>query len=206
MILNNMSYHEIATHLSADKQQVDKFARSIKYAKYRSKAIKLKRYPLFFKPVFFTSPQYNRWFVVPHVRNRKDLEYMPYYLGCIFKYHEKIAMYMQMNINVGNLGILDLIFTSAFFERYANRNELEKMTGEEIVFHFIQSLYHVGLQQVISQNPDKYVMFNEIGMGLGYKDVKNKKLIVFKSYVTAKNGPEELKQLHKNWKFLQSVF
>ena len=58
MILPNMSYQEIAAHLSSDMDEALAFSKKIKFARYRSEAIKLKRYPLFFKPVGFTSSQH----------------------------------------------------------------------------------------------------------------------------------------------------
>ena len=95
MILPNMSYQEIATHLSSDMDEALAFSKKIKFARYRSEAIKLKRYPLFFKPVGFTSSQHNKWFIFPHVRNRADLVSIPFYVGCTFTKYNRLCLFIQ---------------------------------------------------------------------------------------------------------------
>ena len=98
MILPNMSYQEIATHLSSDMDEALAFSKKIKFARYRSEAIKLKRYPLFFKPVGFTSSQHNKWFIFPHVRNRADLVSIPFYVGCTFTKYNRLCLFIQMDL------------------------------------------------------------------------------------------------------------
>lgn len=203
MILDNMTYSEICTHLTSDIRHAEGYARNLKFMTYRSEAIKRKKYPLFFKPIFHVTTQRNRWFVVPHVRSRKDLTRIPYYLGCIFKQHDRTIMFMQINLT--ECRNVNFIFTYAFFERYAIRNRIHGISEEEIVFHFVRSLHKISLQEVEHRCCKKQFLFSENGMALGYADSKNKDLIVFKTYVSVENGPTDLVKMHKDWKFFQSI-
>ena len=105
MILPNMSYQEIAAHLSSDMDEALAFSKKIKFARYRSEAIKLKRYPLFFKPVGFTSSQHNKWFIFPHVRNRADLVSIPFYVGCTFTKNNRLCLFIQMDLELSLIHI-----------------------------------------------------------------------------------------------------
>lgn len=208
MILDNMTYREIAIHLTADMQQAIAFSRNIKFTKYRSQAIKLKRYPIFFKPIYFMSTQHNRWIVVPHAHSKKDLDYLPYYLGCIYRQHEKTFLFMRIDAYMERPRTLNLIFTSDFFERFAERQKLKmfEVNKEHIIIDFIKTLYRVGLKEIIEGKSSKIIMFSESGMALGYQKANQKALIIFKTYVTAQDGPSELQRIHKEWMFIQEVF
>ena len=206
MILPNMSYQEIAAHLSSDMDEALAFSKKIKFARYRSEAIKLKRYPLFFKPVGYTSSQHNKWFIFPHVRNRADLVSIPFSVGCTFTKYNRLCLFIQMDLE-GENSSLKFIFTNRFFERYADRKGITgSLTQEEIVYSFIKELGQLGLRNMENKDPLHAILFYETGMALGHYDSVDRNLVVFHSYVSVLNGPNDLKKMHHDWLLFRSVF
>ncbi len=202
-----MTYTEIAAHLSTDQQEALAFCKGIKFKRYRSEAIKLKRYPLFFRPLFFQSSQRNRWFVLPHVRTKSDLDKLPYYVGCIFSKFGKDFLFMQMEVDASGSQLpLRFIFTGRFFERYAARTGQEDMAPDELVISFVKQLHLVGIKDQVSRGVTRRILMNPTGICLGYPGQQDDDLSVFHTYISADNGPQELRQLHHECMLITDVF
>lgn len=205
MILQNMTYNEIAGHLEKDHREVYRYVKGIKFMRYRSEALKLKRYPLYFKPLFFHTTQHNRWFVMPVVREKKDLDIIPYYTGCLFERFNKMALYIQMRL-LSDETLLSFIFTDRFFERYAKRVQLNELSQEAVIFEFIKGINKVGIKDYSKDSPSHSILFYDNGIALGHTSPSKTDLVVFHSYVSAHNGPDELQKLHHEWELANPIF
>lgn len=107
----------------------------------------------------------------------------------------------------GENSSLKFIFTNRFFERYADRKGITgSLTQEEIVYSFIKELGPLGLRNMENKDPLHAILFYETGMALGHYDSVDRNLVVFHSYVSVLNGPNDLKKMHHDWLLFRSVF
>lgn len=112
-----MSATEVRAEITADLIDVNSRTR-IYEKEFRRVVLKTSRFPVYFKPVAFTTKRKNRWLALYEAKNKKNANDIPVVYVCILDSKSGLNAFM---LSVKNGGFAIVMYPSHFFQRYRER-------------------------------------------------------------------------------------
>ncbi|MFR1814295.1 hypothetical protein [Dysgonomonas capnocytophagoides] len=173
MIIKNMNLNEIYDEIMKDYQELVNYSER-KKKQYERPIKKSNVFPIYFKPIEYTSSRNNKYYMIFRAYKKKDWKDIHNTTICIYDNGDGLHAVMIYKTTIA-------IYPPHFFSRYRERSLLdERLSSKDVILHYFRD--NAVAYGEWSNDGSYLAMTTTDGVGLG-QILGNGKIYLFKTFV-----------------------